>query len=71
MVSLIRRQPGAPDRPHRTGLPRERAREESGVTWLSMGYNPHRKRVKRSSDIVFVGAAVLITVALVIWGLFG
>jgi hypothetical protein len=36
-----------------------------------MGYNPHRKRVKRDSDLVFVGAAVVITAVLVIWGLFG
>ena len=37
----------------------------------AMGYNPHRKRVKRDSDLVFVGAAVVITAVLVIWGLFG
>jgi len=33
--------------------------------------NPYRKRVARKSDIVFVGAAILIAVALVVWTLFG
>jgi hypothetical protein len=32
-----------------------------------MGYNPYRKRVRRRSDFVFVGAALLVALALVLW----
>jgi len=36
-----------------------------------MGFNPHRKRVARRSDIVFVASAALATVAVVVWTLLG
>jgi hypothetical protein len=36
-----------------------------------MGFNPHRKRVARTSDYVFVGAAVALSLALVLWTLLG
>ena len=36
-----------------------------------MGFNPNRKRVARRTDIVFVAAAVIAVVALVIWTAFG
>jgi len=36
-----------------------------------MGFNPHRKRVARRSDIVFVAAAAAISIALVLWTLLG
>jgi hypothetical protein len=36
-----------------------------------MGFNPHRKRVARRSDIVFVAAAMVACVVLVAWTLFG
>jgi hypothetical protein len=32
-----------------------------------VGYNPYRKRVKRRSDVVFVGAALVVALALVLW----
>jgi hypothetical protein len=35
-----------------------------------MGFNPHRKRVRRASDYVFVAAAVVAALALVMWALF-
>jgi hypothetical protein len=35
-----------------------------------MGFNPHRKRVARTSDFVFVGAAVVAVLALLGWALF-
>ena len=35
----------------------------------AMGYNPYRKRVRRRSDIVFVGAAVVCAALLVAWAL--
>jgi hypothetical protein len=34
-----------------------------------MGFNPHRKQVRRRSDYVFVGAAVLAVIAVVLWAL--
>jgi len=37
----------------------------------AMGFNPQRKRVARSSDYLFVGAAVVLCVGLVLWTLFG
>jgi hypothetical protein len=36
-----------------------------------MGFNPHRKRVKRVSDYVFVAAAVVAALALVLWAFLG
>jgi len=36
-----------------------------------MGFNPHRKRVRRASDYVFVAAAVLAAIALVVWAFLG
>jgi hypothetical protein len=36
-----------------------------------VGYNPFRKRVKRRSDAVVVGAALLVIAALVLWAAFG
>jgi hypothetical protein len=35
-----------------------------------MGFNPHRKRVIRRADYVFVGAAIVAVVALLAWALF-
>jgi hypothetical protein len=35
-----------------------------------VGYNPFRKRVSRSSDIVVVGAALVVIVGLLVWALF-
>ena len=32
-----------------------------------VGYNPYRKRVRRRSDVVFVGAALLVAFGLVVW----
>jgi len=34
-----------------------------------VGYNPFRQRVKRRSDILFVGAALVVVIALVAWAL--
>jgi hypothetical protein len=36
-----------------------------------VGYNPYRKRVKRQSDIVIVGAALLVIAALLVWAALG
>jgi hypothetical protein len=36
-----------------------------------MGFNPMRKRVKRPSDILMVGSAMLIIAAIVAWAFFG
>jgi hypothetical protein len=36
-----------------------------------MGFNPFRGRVNRTSDVAIVVVALAITVALVIWALFG
>ena len=35
-----------------------------------VGYNPFRKRVSRSTDIVVVGAALVVIVGLLVWALF-
>jgi hypothetical protein len=35
-----------------------------------MGFNPHRKRVTRPTDVVFVGGAIVVTLAAMIWVLF-
>lgn len=36
-----------------------------------IGFNPHRKRVVRRSDIVFVAAAICACVALLVWTVLG
>jgi len=36
-----------------------------------VGYNPYRKRVKRGSDVVLVGAALVLIAALVLWAALG
>jgi len=36
-----------------------------------MGFNPHRKRVRRTSDYVFVVAGVAVALALVLWAFLG
>jgi hypothetical protein len=36
-----------------------------------MGFNPQRKRVARTSDYLFVGAAVVACLVLVLWTFFG
>ena len=36
-----------------------------------MGFNPNRKRVKRTSDYLIVGSAFVIIVALVLWAFSG
>jgi hypothetical protein len=36
-----------------------------------VGYNPFQKRVKRRSDIVVVGVALVVIVALVVWAALG
>jgi hypothetical protein len=36
-----------------------------------MGLNPHRKRVPRTSDYLFVGMAAVACVALLLWAFLG
>lgn len=36
-----------------------------------MGFNPNRKHVKRTSDYVIVGSAMLLVVLLVVWAFVG
>jgi hypothetical protein len=36
-----------------------------------MGFNPHRKRVKRASDYIIVASAMVAIVALLAWALAG
>jgi hypothetical protein len=36
-----------------------------------MGFNPMRKHVKRPSDLLMVGAALLIIAAITAWAFFG
>ena len=36
-----------------------------------MGYNPHRKFVPKRGDLLFVGAAIVLAVALLVWAFFG
>jgi hypothetical protein len=36
-----------------------------------MGFNPHRKRVKRASDYIIVASAMVAIVALVAWAFAG
>jgi len=38
---------------------------------MPMGFNPHRRRVRRTSDYVFVVAGVAIALALVLWAFLG
>jgi hypothetical protein len=35
-----------------------------------VGYNPFRKRVSRGTDIVVVGAALVVIIGLLVWALF-
>jgi hypothetical protein len=37
----------------------------------AMGFNPHRRRVARKSDYLFVGAAAAACIVLVLWTLLG
>jgi len=39
-------------------------------TW-AMGFDPTRPHRRRPADLVFVGAGLLVAVALVIWALMG
>jgi hypothetical protein len=34
-----------------------------------VGYNPFRKRVARSTDLVVVGAALVVIIGLLVWAL--
>ncbi len=36
-----------------------------------MGFDPHRKRVARRTDVVFVVSAILVVVALLAWTVVG
>ena len=36
-----------------------------------MGFNPHRKRVKHTSDFLIVGSAFVLMIALVVWAFSG
>jgi hypothetical protein len=36
-----------------------------------MGFNPQRKRVARTTDYLFVGAAAVACIVLVLWTLLG
>lgn len=36
-----------------------------------MGFNPHRPRKQRRSDLVFVAAGLIVAVLLVLWAFFG
>jgi len=35
-----------------------------------VGFNPFREQTRRTSDYVFVGAAMLVVIALLVWALF-
>jgi hypothetical protein len=39
------------------------------LPYAGVGYNPFRKRVKRQSDVVFVGLALVVVALLVVWAL--
>ena len=39
-------------------------------TW-AMGFDPTRPHRRRPSDLIFVGAGLLVAVALVVWALLG
>lgn len=36
-----------------------------------MGYNPHRRFVRKRGDLLFVAVAIALAVALVLWALVG
>jgi hypothetical protein len=36
-----------------------------------VGFNPFRARVNRRSDILFVGAAIVVVLVLLLWALLG
>jgi len=36
-----------------------------------MGYNPHRKMVRKRGDLLFVAAAIVVAVLLLVWAFFG
>jgi hypothetical protein len=36
-----------------------------------VGYNPYRKRVSRPSDVLFVAAALLVVLLLLVWAFLG
>jgi hypothetical protein len=36
-----------------------------------VGFDPNRRRVPRRTDIVFVAAAMLVALALLVWAFFG
>ena len=36
-----------------------------------MGFDPHRRQVRRRSDYVFVAAAIVVALALVVWAVLG
>lgn len=44
--------------------------ERLGHTLL-MGFNPHRPRRAKPSDVAFVVAGLLVAVALLVWAFFG
>jgi hypothetical protein len=35
-----------------------------------VGFNPFREQTRRTSDYVFVGAALVVVLALLVWALF-
>jgi hypothetical protein len=37
----------------------------------AMGYNPHRKFVPKRGDLLFVTAAIVIALALLVWAFLG
>lgn len=45
--------------------------EKPPATVTVVGYNPFRKQVRRPSDVVFVAAALVLTLAAVLWALLG
>jgi ABC-type cobalamin transport system permease subunit len=36
-----------------------------------VGFNPFRTQKRRTSDLLVVGVALVVIVALVVWGIFG
>lgn len=48
-----------------------RVADSIAATFSAVGYNPFRARVKRTSDIYIVAAALLVIAGLVAWALFG
>jgi len=37
----------------------------------AMGYNPHRKMVRKRGDLLFVVAAIVVAVVLLVWAFLG